>query len=136
MAKVTFDTLKFVSKLTHAGLPEPIAIAFSDAQNEILVEAMDNTIATKADFFELKQEIQNVEMRLERSITALDYKIDRAIDKLNLKIDTKIDQLDAKSQMQLETSISSLKTNITLLNWMMGILITSHITLLLRSFFG
>jgi len=38
MATITFDTLKFVEHLRHAGVPEAQAKAMSDAQKEILTE--------------------------------------------------------------------------------------------------
>jgi hypothetical protein len=125
MAKTTFDTLKFVTKLKTAGLSEPIAIAFSNAQNEIMVEAMDNTIASKNELLELKQYIALVEAHL-------NARLDQAVIQLN----NKIDQLEAKFEIKLANSIAPLKTNIKLLNWMFSFVITSNVALLLKVFLG
>lgn len=60
MSHVAFDTLKFVEKLKAAGMPERQAIALSEAQNEALTETTDHFLASKADIYQLKQEIGEV----------------------------------------------------------------------------
>lgn len=59
MSAITFDTHKFVKELRDAGVPETQAEAFVRAQQEILSQALDTTLATKRD------------------VDALDYKIDQ-----------------------------------------------------------
>lgn len=59
MGAITFDTHKFVKDLRDAGVPEPQAEAFVRAQQEILSQALDTTLATKRD------------------IDVMDYKIDQ-----------------------------------------------------------
>ncbi|MFZ2739620.1 MAG: hypothetical protein WBI20_10695 [Burkholderiaceae bacterium] len=49
MTTITFDTHKFVKDLRDAGVPEPQAEAFVRAQQEILSQALDTTLATKRD---------------------------------------------------------------------------------------
>lgn len=49
MSTITFDTHKFVKELRDAGVPEPQAEAFVRAQQEILSQALDTTLATKRD---------------------------------------------------------------------------------------
>ncbi len=49
MSSITFDTHKFVRDLRDAGVPEPQAEAFVRAQQEILSQALDTTLATKRD---------------------------------------------------------------------------------------
>ena len=49
MSTITFDTHKFVKELRDAGVPEPQAEAFVRAQQEILSQALDATLATKRD---------------------------------------------------------------------------------------
>lgn len=49
MSTITFDTHKFVKDLRESGVPEPQAEAFVRAQQEILAQALDSTVATKRD---------------------------------------------------------------------------------------
>jgi hypothetical protein len=49
MSTVTFDTLKFVKELESAGIPPAQAEAFVRAQQEILAQALDSTLATRID---------------------------------------------------------------------------------------
>ena len=49
MNTITFDTHKFVKDLESAGVPPAQAEAFVRAQQEILSQALDSTLATKSD---------------------------------------------------------------------------------------
>ncbi|CAK0743399.1 DUF1640 domain-containing protein [Gammaproteobacteria bacterium] len=66
MTAITFDTLKFVERLTTAGVPEAHAKAEAFALRDILTESLDTTLATKAD-------VERVETKLERVIAELKY---------------------------------------------------------------
>ncbi len=65
MGIITFDTLKYVKQLEASGVPSAQAEAFVNAQREILAEALDTTVVTKADV-----------LRLENRIALLDAKVD------------------------------------------------------------
>ena len=54
MATVTFDTLKFVTRLKESGLSENQAIAITEAFRDAHVEA---EVATKADLREMEQRL-------------------------------------------------------------------------------
>ncbi len=64
MAHITFNTLKFLEKLMAAGIPDQQAKAITEAQSEAFNEALDNTLATKAD-------LVRVEMHLKQEINSL-----------------------------------------------------------------
>jgi hypothetical protein len=49
MTTITFDTHKFVKDLESAGVPPSQAEAFVRAQQEILSQALDSTLATRSD---------------------------------------------------------------------------------------
>ncbi len=70
MSTVTFDTHKFVKQLQDAGVPPVQAEAFVSAQQEILAQALDTTLATKADLVEAKND-------LKIEIAKLDGKVDK-----------------------------------------------------------
>lgn len=57
MSSVTFDTHKFVKDLRESGFPELQAEAFVRAQQEILGQALDSTLATKRDVEQLDAKI-------------------------------------------------------------------------------
>ena len=54
---IAFDTLKFVRRLTEAGLPEKQAEVFADAHTEAFGEVLDARLATKTDIAELRGDI-------------------------------------------------------------------------------
>lgn len=58
MTTVTFDTFKFVERLEKAGMPREHAAAIAEAQVESLAQALDTTLATKADVRDVKTEIE------------------------------------------------------------------------------
>ena len=68
MTAIPFDTLKFVERLTSAGVPEPQA----KAQAEALVEAMGGMeLATKADIAAVRGDMREMEQRLNARIEAV-----------------------------------------------------------------
>ena len=64
MSTTTFDTFKFVDRLEKAGLSRDQAAAIAEAQKESLAEALDTTLATKADIVRLENRIETLELRL------------------------------------------------------------------------
>ena len=54
MATITFDTLKFVTRLKESGLSESQAIAITEAFRDAHIEA---EVATKADLREMEQRL-------------------------------------------------------------------------------
>ena len=74
MTTITFDTFKFVDRLEKAGLSREQASAIVEAQKDALKdafsEALDITLATKAD-------IARLETSTKLSIASLDSKIDK-----------------------------------------------------------
>ena len=57
---ISFDTHKFVKELREAGITEPQAEAFVRAQQEILSQALDSTLATKRDIDLLDAKVDKV----------------------------------------------------------------------------
>ena len=70
MSALTFDTLKFVERLEKAGVPREQAAAMAEAQKDALSEALDTTLATKADFLQLESTVQ-------RRMDGVDAKVDK-----------------------------------------------------------
>ena len=60
MSTITFDTLKFAERLKAAGVPSEQAIAEAEALRDVLGEALDTTLATKADIAEVKAELASI----------------------------------------------------------------------------
>lgn len=60
MNTITFDTHKFVKDLESAGVPPAQAEAFVRAQQEILSQSLDTTLATKSDIAVLDLKIDKL----------------------------------------------------------------------------
>lgn len=65
MSTVTFDTFKFVERLEKAGLSRDQAAAIVEAQKDSLAEALDATLATKADIVGVKNDIARLDARID-----------------------------------------------------------------------
>jgi len=109
MAHVAFDTLKFVEALIQAGMPEKQAKALSVVQNEAFQEATDSMFATKTDVLEVKQQIVTSEAKLEQQIVLCASRLDQ--------------------------KITELKGSQTLLQWMMGFVLTGVAAIVIKTFF-
>jgi len=70
MSAINFDTLKFAERLKAAGVPEAQAKAEAEALRDAFSEALDTTLATRADILTIKSE-------LKADISALDAKVDK-----------------------------------------------------------
>ncbi len=57
MTTVTFDTLKFVEKLTAAGIPEAQAKAIAEAQREVFADTLASTLASHADVERIERKL-------------------------------------------------------------------------------
>ncbi len=75
MAAITFDTLRFVERLTAAGVPEAHARAEAGAFRDILSESLDNALATKVDVREVKAELKADIARLENNIEKMELRL-------------------------------------------------------------
>jgi hypothetical protein len=64
MSTITFDTFKFVDRLEKAGLTREQAAAIVEAQQVAFSEALDTSLATKADIAKLDNRIETLELRL------------------------------------------------------------------------
>ena len=78
MATLTFDTLKFVERLTESGFSEPQARGMSSAIQEVQ-QANLSELATKADLQAVKQELKSdmraLETTLKSDIREMDARI-------------------------------------------------------------
>lgn len=57
MNAITFDTHKYVKDLESAGVPPLQAEAFVRAQQEILSQALDSTLATHSDIEHIERKL-------------------------------------------------------------------------------
>lgn len=152
-----FDTLKFVQKLKNAGMPEPQAIALTQAQNEALMESTDHMVATKTDLLELKQvfrdDLISLRQELKDDMTGLrqefrddmtslrqEFRNDMTClrqefkqDMVDLRQECKQDIFDLKSQVI--TELGGVKSTLKVHNWILGSVLTGISALILKSFF-
>ncbi len=109
MAAVAFDTLKYVKDLQAAGVPPEQAEAFVHAQQEILSQALDSTLATRADLQALDKNLRADLQALEKSLRADIERVDR-----------KLIEHDGDFKV---------------IKWMLGIIVGGVIMLVLKAFF-
>ncbi len=66
MATITFDTFKFVDRLEKAGLSREQAAAIVEAQREAFAEALDTSLATKADVMAVKTDVALLDAKFDK----------------------------------------------------------------------
>ena len=66
MATITFDTFKFVERLERAGMPREQAAAIAEAQKDSLAEALDTTLATKADMADMRLDLARMDAKVDK----------------------------------------------------------------------
>jgi len=128
MAAVMFDTQKFVERLQAAEFPPEQAKAQSEAMREVLETA----------FASHAKELQNIS---NRAVDTLDSKTEKALVALKhevnerfVKTDAKIDNLALGLRKDMESLEQRMTARFTLLQWMLGALITGMVGLLVRAF--
>lgn len=73
MTATTFDTLKFAEKLTKAGFSPEQAKAIIETEQEAFQETMDNTLATKEDIRNLRDELKEDINKLKQKLFVHDW---------------------------------------------------------------
>lgn len=63
---IYFDTLQYVKTLEASGVSARQAEAMARAQQEVLSECLDTTIATKKDITDLKGDISSLNVKVEK----------------------------------------------------------------------
>ena len=74
MSTITFATHKFVKQLEAAGVPRMQAEAFVVAQQEILADVLDSTLATRGDMDAFGKGLRSDMERVERKLIEHDGK--------------------------------------------------------------
>ena len=152
---MTFDTLDYARKLEAAGVP----IAQAEVQARALNQALDGSVASKADISnlkaELKADIANLELRMDARFARVEARFDARFAQVDARfdqIDARFEQVDARFEQvdgrfgdlesRLSTRIEAVKTELTLdlggrihtLRWMLGVLVAMNATILARLF--
>jgi hypothetical protein len=73
MSAITFDTLKFVKQLEASGIPAVQAEAFVNAQRDILSEALDTSLATRADMLTVKADIERLDAKFDAKFDKMQW---------------------------------------------------------------
>lgn len=68
MSAITFDTHKVIKELQSAGVPPAQAEAFVRVQQDILAQAIDTTVASRADLATLEKALHADTERVERKL--------------------------------------------------------------------
>jgi hypothetical protein len=73
MSTSAFDTLKFVKQLEASGIAPVQAEAFVNAQRDILAEALDTSLATRADLLSVKNDVDRLDAKLDAKFDKLQW---------------------------------------------------------------
>ena len=105
---VAFDTLKFVRKLTQAGLSEAQAEVFANVHRDAFKEALDSNLATKADIARLKESVSSQIAELRSEMVEFKETIRSEFAEFKESIMAEINQLKRRDD-HLQGQISHLK---------------------------
>jgi hypothetical protein len=75
MATLTFDTLRYTEQLRAAGVSEQQAKAEAEALRDALSQALDTTLATKADVSAAKNELKADIAKLDKEMAVLKWMV-------------------------------------------------------------
>ncbi|WP_323733071.1 CCDC90 family protein [Candidatus Bandiella euplotis] len=135
-----FDTHKYIKNLQETG--------FNERQAEVIVKSLLESRDFDISILATREQVSNVDTKIDRVESNLDAKIDRVesnldakidkfesnldakIDKFESNLDAKIDKLDGKIE-ELKSSISSNKYDI--IKWMVTLFITMIIAIYFKS---
>lgn len=77
MSTLTFDTLRYTERLCAAGVSEQQAKVEAEALRDVLSEALDSTLATKADVARLEMSTKESFAAAKLDIAYMDAKVDK-----------------------------------------------------------
>ena len=130
MASVIFDTYAFIKQLKKSGFEEiqaeALAEAFTKAQGTYLEE-----LVTRHDLKELelstRHDLKELELSTRNDLKKLELSTRHDLKELELKIDNKFESIRGE--------IISLKGELSLVKWMIGVLLAGVVSLILKAFF-
>jgi len=128
MAAVMFDTQKFVERLEAAKFPPEQAKAQSEAMREVLETAFASHAKELQDISD--RAVDTLDSKTEKALLALKHDINER----SVKTDAKIDNLALGLRKDMESLEQRMTARFTLLQWMLGALITGMVGLLMRAF--
>jgi hypothetical protein len=117
---IQFDTLRYVEKLRSAGMPEAQAKASAEALSTALDQSISNSIATQEDFRGLKADINELRVATKAEINELRVATNAGHNKL---------------QSSVDLLRSDFKSDIKVMQWMLGTIVVGVVSLVAKSFF-
>jgi len=125
-----FNTLRYAKMLEDVGFSRDQ----SETSVKILVEIMEDKLASKQDFLELRAYVEHrfalVDTKLENTIGQLESKLESSISQLESKHENSIGQLDSKLERyssRFDSKLSMLESRLTI---RMGTMFAASIAIL------
>jgi hypothetical protein len=94
-----YNALRWKEELEEAGFSREQA----EANVKVLIDVMNQSFATKADFRE-------IDLKLDSSVQRLEAKIDSVEQRLEAKIDSSLEKLEYKLMLKLGTMLGAMLT--------------------------
>ena len=117
---IQFDTLRYVEKLKSAGMLEAHAKASAEALSAALEQTVSLTLATKDDIRGLHADLNDVRVDTKAEINELRVAMNAGHNKL---------------QTNLDLLRSDFKSDIKVMQWMVGTIVVCAVSLVAKSFF-
>lgn len=117
---IQFDTLRYVEKLKSVGMPEAHAKASAEALSTALDQSISNNIASQDDFRALKADINELRVATKADINELRVATNAGHNKL---------------QNSVDLLWSDFKSDIKVMQWMLGTIVVGVVSLVAKSFF-
>jgi seryl-tRNA synthetase len=155
MTVMPFDTHEFIKRLTSSGFEEQQAEALADAfittQETYIAELAtsqelkDVRQELKQDIAQVRQELKDVRQELKQDIAQVRQELKDVRQELKqdiaqvrqevAQIKTVVNQDTKALELRMDNKFESIKGEIILLKWMMGIMIAGVLSLILKAFF-
>jgi len=146
MAAVMFDTQRYIKTLEKFDFSTKQAEGQTEALRVVLEAAFANQTKVQQDVSaravaELDSKTEKALIKLEAKMDAKLDKLETKMDKLEASVDVKLNKLEAKVdnialglRKDMESLDQRMTARFTLLQWMLGALITGVVALLVRAF--
>ncbi len=132
---MAFDTLTYAKKLQEAGVPPQQAETHAWA----LKETVEDTLATKQDLQLVRQDVRNLETRMNGRFNELEARTDARFNELETRIDGRFKEVDGRFtelETRMDGRFKEVDGRFRLVYWMLGFDLALTAGILLKLFAG
>jgi hypothetical protein len=128
---VTFDTQEVVNELKKHGFTDEQAEVLTKIQKKVIHDSMDNTLASKGDINDIRNDINEVTTTLTNNILEVRTELANNISEVKTELTNNISEV----RTDLKIDIQGLNTQLIVVKWMLGIVIAVEVLPFLKNLF-